>query len=122
MPLEEYGTRPGQFHATPIMVGNGPIQLIRPRYAHLAATDLHAGEIAWKVPFGEGSPEVREHPLLRCVELPARLGTRGNSGPMGDNGRPSVRRRGEPYLHAFDKATGAELWHGATPFPINANR
>ena len=35
----------------------GPIPLIGPPYAHLVAIDLDAGEIAWKVPFGEGSPQ-----------------------------------------------------------------
>ena len=64
----------------------GPIPLIKPPYAHLVAIDLNAGEIAWKVPFGEGSPSLREHPLLRGVELPERLGTRGNSGPMVTRG------------------------------------
>ena len=80
--------------------GLGPIPLIKPPWAHLVAIDLNAGEIAWKVPFGEGDPEVREHPLLRGVELPARLGTRGNAGPMVTRGglvflgggAPSTRR------------------------------
>ena len=35
----------------------GPIPLIGPPYAHLVAIDLDAREIAWKVPFGEGSPQ-----------------------------------------------------------------
>ena len=99
----------------------GPIPLIKPPYAHLVAIDLNAGEIAWKVPFGEGRPEVREHPLLRGVELPERLGTRGNSGPLVTGGGLVFVGGGEPYLYAFDKATGAELWRGATPFPTNAN-
>ena len=60
----------------------GPIPLIKPPYAHLVAIDLNKGEIAWKVPFGDGSHEMRQHPLLQGVELPERLGTRGNSGPM----------------------------------------
>jgi len=25
------------------------------------------------------------------------------------------------HLYAFDKATGNEVWRGATPFPTNAN-
>ena len=66
--------------------GLGPIPLIKPPWAHLVAIDLNAGRIAWKVPFGEGDPEVRGHPLLRGVELPERLGTRGNSGPMVTGG------------------------------------
>jgi len=28
---------------------------------------------------------------------------------------------GEPYLYAFDKATGAELWRGAVPFKTYGN-
>ena len=99
----------------------GPIPLIKPPYAHLVAIDLNAGEIAWKVPFGEGSPEVREHPLLRGVELPERLGTRGNSGPMVTGGGLVFVGGGEPYLYAYDKATGAEIWRGATPYKTYAN-
>ena len=101
--------------------GLGPIPLIKPPYAHLVAIDLHAGEIAWKVPFGEGDPEVRGHPLLRGVELPERLATRGNSGPMVTSGGLVFLGGGDPYLYAFDAATGAEVWRGATPFPTNAN-
>ncbi len=99
----------------------GPIPVIKPPYAHLVAIDLHAGEIAWKVPFGAGSPEVRGHPLLRGVDLPERLGTRGNAGPMVTGGGLVFVGGGEPYLYAFDKATGAEVWRGATPFATNAN-
>ena len=101
--------------------GLGPIPLIKPPYAHLVAIDLHAGEIAWKVPFGEGSPELREHPLLRGIELPERLGTRGNAGPLVTKGGLVFLGGGAPYLYAFDKATGAEVWRGATPYRTNAN-
>ena len=84
----------------------GPIPLIKPPYAHLVAIDLNAGEIAWKAPFGEGAPALREHPLLRGVKLPERLGTRGNSGPMVTRGGLVFLGGGAPYLYAFDKATG----------------
>ncbi len=99
----------------------GPIPLIKPPYARLVAIDLHAGEIAWKAPFGEGSPMLREHPLLRNVELPERLGTRGNVGPMVTRGGLVFLGGGAPYLYAFDKATGSEVWRGATPFRTYAN-
>ena len=117
MPLEEYGTRPGPFQATPIMVDN--VLYLSTMYTRVAALD--AGETAWKVPFGEGSPDVREHPLLRGVELPERLGTSGNSGPMVIGGGLVFVGGGAPYLYAFDKATGAEVWRGATTFRAHAN-
>ena len=101
--------------------GLGPIPLTKPPYARLVAIDLNAGEIAWKVPFGEGNREIRAHPLLRGVELPERLGTPGNSGSLVTKGGLVFIGGGDPYLYAFDKATGAELWRGATPFKTNAN-
>ena len=99
----------------------GPIPLVKPPYAHLVAIDLNAGEIAWKVPFGEGSRALREHPLLQGVALPERLGTRGNAGPMVTKGGLVFVGGGAPYLYAFDKATGAEVWRGATPYRTYAN-
>ena len=101
--------------------GLGPVPLIKPPYAHLVAIDLDAGEIAWKVLFGEGRREIREHPLLRGVELPERLGTRGNAGPMVTKGGLVFLGGGAPYLYAFDKTTGAEVWCGATSYKTYAN-
>ena len=63
-----------------------PIPLIKPPCARPVAIDLNAGEIAWTVPFGEGSRELREQPLLHGVALPERLGTRDNAGPMVTRG------------------------------------
>ena len=99
----------------------GPIPLTKSPYAHLAAIDLNLGEIAWKVPFGEGGPEIRTHPLLRGVKLPERLGTAGDSRPLATKGGLIFLGGGEPYLYAFDKETGSELWRGATQFPATAN-
>ncbi len=99
----------------------GSIPLTKPPYAHLVAIDLNAGELAWKTPFGEGSEEMREHPLLRGVELPERLGTSGNSGSLVTRGGLVFLGGGDPYLYAFDTATGAEIWRGATPFRTAAN-
>ena len=64
------GDQSSQEPANPL----GIIPLIKPPYAYLAAIDLNEGAIAWRVPFGEGSRAIRNHPLLRGVELPERLG------------------------------------------------
>ena len=89
--------------------------------ATIAGTIEAQGEIAWKVPFGEGSRALREHPLLQGVALPERLGTRGNSGAMVTGGGLVFVGGGAPYLYAFDRATGAEVWRGATPYRTFAN-
>ena len=114
-----FRNRPGA--AEPAQSRLGPIPLIKPPYAYLVAIDLNAGEIAWRVPFGEGSRILRNHPLLRGIELPARLGTRGNPGPLVTAGGLVLLGGGAPYLYAFDKATGDELWRGATPHRTSAN-
>lgn len=98
-----------------------PIPVIKPPYAHLVAVDLNLGEIAWKVPFGEGSKELRDHPLLQGVDLPKRLGTHGNSGPMVTKGGLVFIGGGEPYLYAFDRGTGTEVWRSELLSPIHSN-
>ena len=84
------------------------------------AIDLNVGEIVWKEPFGDGSDELRAHPLLRDVDLPERLGTLGNSGPLVTKVGLVFLDGGGPYLYPIDKATGVELWRGATQFPTNS--
>ena len=99
----------------------GPIPIIKPPYGTLTAIDLNAGEIAWQVPFGEGSPAIRQHPLLQDVELPDRLGTRGPAGMVVTGGGLVFIGSGDPYLYAFDKRTGKELWRVPTKYRVRAN-
>ena len=98
----------------------GPIPVTKPPYAHLVAIDLNKGDIAWRVPFGEGTAAVRTHPLLKGVALPARLGTPGNAGSIVTKGGLVFVGGGERYLYAFDKATGREISRVPTPFPVSA--
>jgi glucose dehydrogenase len=95
--------------------------LVKPPYAYLVAIDLNHGDIAWKVPFGEGSRILRTHPLLKDVDLPDRLGTFSHLGSVVTKGGLVFIGGGDPYLYAFDKATGAEVWRGATPNRTSAN-
>jgi quinoprotein glucose dehydrogenase len=99
----------------------GGIPLTKPPYASLVAVDLNKGEIAWKVPFGEGSQAIRQHPLLKGVTLPERLGTTGNMGPIVTAGGVVFIGGGDPYLYAFDKTTGREIARVATPQRTTAN-
>ena len=110
-------TRPAQSAALP-----GGLPLMAPPYAVLAAIDLNKGEIAWRVPLGEGSQTVRNHPLLAGVSLPDRLGSPGNlGGPMTTESGLVFVGGGDGYLYAFDVRTGHELWRGNVPYLVSAN-
>ena len=105
-----YDTAPG---GRPTFEGGLPLN--KPPYAYLVAIDLHAGDIAWRVPFGRGSTLIREHPALQGIDLPARLGTPGAPGAIVTGGGLVFAGGGEDALYAFDKHSGRELWSGALP-------
>ncbi len=95
---------------------NDGLPLIKPPYGHVTAIDLHRGEIAWRVVLGDW-PELRNHPALRGVDLPEKLGAPGPPGSIVTKGGLVFVGGGDHALHAFDKLTGAELWRGALSRP-----
>jgi quinoprotein glucose dehydrogenase len=98
------------------------LPLIAPPYAVLAAVDLNNGTIAWKAPLGEGDPSVRNHPLLKGVALPDRLGSpNSRGGALVTRSGLVFIGGGDGYLYAFDTKTGMELWRAKTPYPNAAN-
>lgn len=102
---QDFGTR-SQFH-------NG-LPLVKPPYGMLNAVDLNRGAIAWQVPFGD-TPSVRNHPALKGVALPAKLGVSGVQGPLVTKGGLIFIGGGDMAFHAVDKSTGADLW----TFPLS---
>ena len=97
----------------------GTIPLIKPPYSQLSAIDLARGEIVWQVPLGEGSQAMRDHPLLKGVTLPDRLGSPANGGGFVTAGGLIFIGGGDGYLYAFDKSSGKELWRHKLPY-VNA--
>ena len=95
-----------------------------PPWAELTAIDLNRGLIAWKVPLGEGSRDIRESPLLKGVALPNRLGssssTSSKGGAMVTKGGLVFIGGGDGYLYAFDKKNGKETWRGKIPYENTA--
>ena len=96
--------------------GLAGLPVTRPPYATLTALDLNKGEIAWQKPIGEGSPTVRNHPLLQGVPLPERLGSDSKGGAIVTAGGLVFIGGGDKYLYAFDKNSGREVWRGALPY------
>ena len=99
----------------------GGLPLVSPPYAVLTAINLNKGEIAWKAPLGEGNPALRNHPLLKGVPLPDRLGSPNSLGGAMVTGSGLVFiGAGDGYLYAFDKRTGKEVWRGKVPYTNSA--
>jgi glucose dehydrogenase len=99
----------------------GGLPLVSPPYAVLVAIDLNRGEIAWKVPLGD-NPTVRNHPLLKGIPLPERLGSSGNLGGAMVTGSGLVFiGGGDGYIYAFETRTGKEVWREKIPYSNTAN-
>lgn len=91
--------------------GGGTLPLNKPPYGTLTAIDLNTGNHLWQVAAGD-TPRVREHPLLRSLNLPP-LGASGAPGPMVTRGGLVFLTGGGPTLYAHDKSNGKILWEYA---------
>ena len=99
------------------------LPIVKPPYGVLSAIDLDRGRLMWQAPHGDTPDNIRNHPLLRGMNIP-KTGQSGTSGVgllvtktlviMGD---PQItttpnRPRGA-MLRAYDKKTGqqvGEVW------------
>jgi quinoprotein glucose dehydrogenase len=97
------------------------LPLTPPPYAVLTAIDLNRGDLAWRVPLGEGNPAIRTHPLLKGVTLPDRLGSPNSRGGamVAASGLVFIGG-GDRYFYAFDTKTGKEVWRTAIPYTESA--
>ncbi len=96
------------------------IPISNPPWGTLTAIDMNAGEIVWQEAVGE-RPEVRGHPALAGVALPARLGVVGPPGPFATAGGLVFLTGGSDILYAFGSASGEVLWEGRLPARGYAN-
>jgi glucose dehydrogenase len=81
----------------------------KPPYGTLTAIDLNTGETQWHIPLGD-SPEVRSHPALAGVALPAKLGVAGSPGSLVTKGGLVFSTGGGRVLYAIDSRSGVTLW------------
>jgi quinate dehydrogenase (quinone) len=88
---------------------------VQPTHGMLTAIDVKTREIVWQVPAGTAEAQA---PLGLESHLPIPIGTIGVGGPITTAGGVTFRAATtDPYLRAYDNATGAVLWQGRLPVP-----
>ena len=99
------------------------LSLVKPPFGRISAIDLKDGSMAWQVAHGETPDNIKNHPLLKGLNIP-RTGQAGNVGPLVTKtlvvcGDPQTTTNDSgvraAYLRAYDKATGKEV--GAVAMP-----
>ena len=98
------------------------LPLTSPPYAVLTAVDLNRGEIAWKVPLGEGNAVAAESSAAQ------RRRTAGAPGVAEQSRRRHGHQSGlvfigggDGYFYAFETKTGKEVWRAKIPYMNTAN-
>jgi quinoprotein glucose dehydrogenase len=95
------------------------LPLLKPPYGYLTAVNLNTGEVAWHEVFGD-TPQVRNHPALKGIRLPEKLGVAGAQGVIVTKGGLVFAGCGDAAFHAIDKTTGHELWTFPLPRRVTA--
>src|SRR5712691_11376818 len=101
------------------------LPLLKPPYGVLNAINLDRGDLMWQVPHGDTPDVVRNHPMLKDMNIP-KTGQQGSVGLFVTKtlvvlGDPSVTTTPEhprgAMLRAYDKQTGAQVGAVWMPAP-----
>ncbi len=109
--------------------GPGPqgLSLVKPPYGVVAAVNLDKGELMWQTPHGDTPDNVRNHPLLKGLNIPKT----GQGGSVGILVTKTLVIAGDPQvtttpdhprgamMRAYDKQTGKEV--GAVWMPAGVS-
>ncbi len=92
------------------------LPVVKPPYGRITAIDMIKGEIAWQIANGDTPPEIKNHPLLRGVNLP-RTGSQSRAGTLVTKTLLFAGEGygGQPMFRAYDKKTGQILWESKIP-------
>jgi glucose dehydrogenase len=94
------------------------LRLLKPPYGRITAYNMNRGEIAWQIPNGDTPQAVKDNAALKGLTIP-RTGSASQAGLLVTNtllfaGEGSG---GQAVFHAYDKATGADIWQTPIPGP-----
>jgi quinoprotein glucose dehydrogenase len=94
------------------------LRLLKPPYGRITAYNMNKGEIAWQIPNGDTPPGIKEAAAKLGLTLPP-TGSASQAGLLVTRtllfaGEGSG---GQAVFHAYDKATGENVWQTALPGP-----
>jgi quinoprotein glucose dehydrogenase len=94
------------------------LRLMKPPYGRITAYNMNRGEIAWQIPNGDTPPAVKNNPALKGLTIP-KTGSPSQAGLLVTKTMlfAGEGAGGQAFFHAYDKATGAEIWQTPIPGP-----
>jgi len=94
------------------------LRLMKPPYGRITAYNMNKGEIAWQIPNGDTPPSVKNNPALKGLTIP-KTGSPSQAGIMVTKTLVFAGEGagGLAVFHAYDKATGEEIWQTPLPGP-----
>jgi quinoprotein glucose dehydrogenase len=103
------------------------LPLLKPPYGTISAIDMNRGEILWRIAHGETPDDIRNHPLLKGLNIP-RTGQAGAPAPgqlvtrtllIAGERLYTTTSSGElgAMLRAYDKKSGREVGAVYMPAP-----
>ena len=94
------------------------LRLLKPPYGRITAYNMNKGEIAWQIPNGDTPQAVKNNPALKGLTIP-KTGSPSQAGLLVTKTLlfAGEGAGGQAVFHAYDKATGAEIWQTPIPGP-----
>jgi quinoprotein glucose dehydrogenase len=94
------------------------LRILKPPYGRITAYNMNRGEIAWQIPNGDTPENVKAVAAKLGITIP-RTGKPSQTGIMVTRTLlfAAEGSGGDPILHAYDKATGADLAQIPLPGP-----
>jgi quinate dehydrogenase (quinone) len=100
------------------LMGPAVVPCLEPPHGTLTAIDMRTRRIAWQVPAG-GAENLGPYGLAFGLKLP--VGTFGIGGPITTAGGVTFHgSTTDPYLRAYDNATGKVIWKARLPVGTQA--
>jgi quinoprotein glucose dehydrogenase len=94
------------------------LRILKPPYGRITAYDMNKGVIAWQVPNGDTPQNFKDAAAKLGITIP-KTGSPSQAGLLVTKTMlfAGEGSGGAAILHAYDKATGAEIWQTPMPGP-----